>query len=633
MKRVVLVLLLVTLAAVVQAAPLGTAFTYQGKLTNSAGTPLSGSYPMSFKLYDALSGGSQVGSTVTMSSVAVSGGLFTIQLDFGASPLNGQRLWLETTVNGEAISPMVELTAAPYALFAQNAASLAPGVLSNYAGSIQALASPSVNSSVVGSVGATNIGGGYGPVSVAVSGRFACAIDSYGPGGFHIIDVSNPACPFVVSSFDAGSNAKGVAVSGTYAYVTNYSGLKIIDVSDAAQPSVAGSLSLPGGATSSVAVSGRYAYLGAAGGLKVIDVSNPASPSVVGTAAMTCSALAVSGRYAYALGCSAFGQSAVGLQVIDLSNPASPSIVGFVSTGFSPDAVAVSGRYAYVTDWGHSPSYSGNLQVVDISNPAGPSVVGSVGTGSNSFPGPVAVSGRYAYVVNTSSNTLQVIDVSNPGSPLVAGSLCTGPLPKAVAVSGRYAYVANFGSTPAYSDGTLAVIDITGIETTSANIHSLEAGSLQVRGSAFINDQLSVRGGLNVGGSGNFAGTVAANGVALTSDARFKTNVRDLLDPLGSVMKLHGVSFDWKRNDFAERNFSYQPQIGLIAQEVERVYPQLVVKDARGYRAVEYQNLVPVLIEAIKEQQKQIDSLKSENSKFKTRLTSLEKQGRKGRSK
>ena len=95
-----------------------TAFTYQGKLTDSAGVPLTGSYDMTFKLYDAATAGAQVGSTVTLTGVNVSAGLFSVGLDFGASPFaSGAARWLETAVAGTVLSPRVALGASPYALF------------------------------------------------------------------------------------------------------------------------------------------------------------------------------------------------------------------------------------------------------------------------------------------------------------------------------------------------------------------------------------------------------------------------------------------------------------------------------------------------------------------------------------
>ena len=64
-------------------AALGTGFTYQGKLTDG-GAPANGTYDFEFKLYNDLSAGSQVGSTVSQGGVTVTDGLFTVQLDFGA---------------------------------------------------------------------------------------------------------------------------------------------------------------------------------------------------------------------------------------------------------------------------------------------------------------------------------------------------------------------------------------------------------------------------------------------------------------------------------------------------------------------------------------------------------------------
>ena len=77
-------LLLVTTRSVFAGAPLGTAFTYQGQLKNGT-TGFTGTCDMQFSLYDAASGGAQIGSTLTLSPVNVAGGLFTVQLDFGTA--------------------------------------------------------------------------------------------------------------------------------------------------------------------------------------------------------------------------------------------------------------------------------------------------------------------------------------------------------------------------------------------------------------------------------------------------------------------------------------------------------------------------------------------------------------------
>ena len=95
----------------------GSAFTYQGQLRKS-GAPVNASCNASFGLFDAASGGAQVGGTVTSPTLQVANGLFTIALDFGWN-INGEARWLETAIGcGEAqttLTPRTALQPAPYA--------------------------------------------------------------------------------------------------------------------------------------------------------------------------------------------------------------------------------------------------------------------------------------------------------------------------------------------------------------------------------------------------------------------------------------------------------------------------------------------------------------------------------------
>jgi len=107
---------------------------------------------------------------------------------------------------------------------------------------------------------------------------------------------------------------------------------------------------------------------------------------------------------------------------------------------------------------------------------------------------------------------------------------------------------------------------------------------------------------------GDVRGTrVFAQGVELTSDARFKTNISAIADALSIVRKLQGVSYDWNRAAFPDRGFSPRPQIGVLAQEVEKVLPELVSTDAQGYKSVNYTGFIPVLIEGMKQQADRLD--------------------------
>lgn len=103
----------------------GTGFTYQGQLKNASGL-ITGTCNFEFSLWDALSAGTQIGSTQRVASVSVSDGLFTVQLNssgqFGAGAFNGQGRWLEIAVKCASdpafvtLSPRQPLTPAPYAL-------------------------------------------------------------------------------------------------------------------------------------------------------------------------------------------------------------------------------------------------------------------------------------------------------------------------------------------------------------------------------------------------------------------------------------------------------------------------------------------------------------------------------------
>jgi hypothetical protein len=91
---------------------------------------------------------------------------------------------------------------------------------------------------------------------------------------------------------------------------------------------------------------------------------------------------------------------------------------------------------------------------------------------------------------------------------------------------------------------------------------------------------------------------------------RFKTNIAPIENALDKISALNGVSYDWRKDEFKDRGFEDSRQIGVIAQDVEKVLPELVKTDPQGYKAVSYEKLTAVLIEAVKEQQKMIEDLK-----------------------
>ncbi len=94
-----------------------------------------------------------------------------------------------------------------------------------------------------------------------------------------------------------------------------------------------------------------------------------------------------------------------------------------------------------------------------------------------------------------------------------------------------------------------------------------------------------------------------------SSDERLKDNIEVISNPIQKVQQLKGVTWEWNEN--ADELQQSLPNVGVIAQDVEKVLPQLVHDRENGFKGVDYAKLTGLLIEAIKEQQKQIDELKS----------------------
>jgi len=99
------------------------------------------------------------------------------------------------------------------------------------------------------------------------------------------------------------------------------------------------------------------------------------------------------------------------------------------------------------------------------------------------------------------------------------------------------------------------------------------------------------------------AGTITCVDINSTSDINLKENIHSIDDPLGKVMQINGVGFRWKDTK--------EDAIGVIAQDIEEVIPE-IVKNNDHIKTVNYNGLIGVLIEAIKEQQRQILELKAQ---------------------
>lgn len=116
------------------------------------------------------------------------------------------------------------------------------------------------------------------------------------------------------------------------------------------------------------------------------------------------------------------------------------------------------------------------------------------------------------------------------------------------------------------------------------------------------NDNWQFNKNLDVLGSIAATGNITSPFFFSESDIILKEEISPIKDPLKKLLKLVGVDFIWKS--------SKQKAIGVIAQNVEKILPEIVGKSSSGFKTVQYDSLIPLLIEAIKEQQKQIDDLR-----------------------
>jgi hypothetical protein len=136
---------------------------------------------------------------------------------------------------------------------------------------------------------------------------------------------------------------------------------------------------------------------------------------------------------------------------------------------------------------------------------------------------------------------------------------------------------------------------------------------------------------ITIGTSGNpgsymlvVNGNAYSYGSWASSDVRWKKNIIPIGNPINKIIRLDGVNYEWRTDEFPLNNFDHGKQIGLIAQDVEKIFPELVRTDNNGYKAVSYDKLSVLLLEGMKEQQKQIESYRSENENLKSKLQTLQ---------
>ena len=350
---------------------------------------------------------------------------------------------------------------------------------------------------------------------VYISGKYAYIASSE---GLEILDISDPANPTHVGAiFDntslllAGSN--DIHVSGKYAYIASVEGVEIIDVSNPNSPTHKGSIfdGICGASCTllfpqKIYVSGKYAYVSSSEGLEILDISDPANPTHAGaifndSSTIMGDGMYISGKYAYMT-----DEDDDGVGIINISDPANPTQVGQITDNSDRALrgalnIYVSGKYAYVTSFTEH-----GLEIIDISDPANPTHVSAIFDNEYTeltSPVDIFVSGKYAYITSF-AGAIEIIDISNPNNPVHAGSIiddATTALYNAwdIYISGKYAYVA---SANTINSEAIEILDISGIDAPAASIGSISASTIEATENVDIGNNFYIRNGANVGSGG-----------------------------------------------------------------------------------------------------------------------------------
>ena len=152
-----------------------------------------------------------------------------------------------------------------------------------------------------------------------------------------------------------------------------------------------------------------------------------------------------------------------------------------------------------------------------------------------------------------------------------------------------------------------AVASYVGQQSGTWSFHNAPSGTADTEATFVERLRITSSGEVNIGGNYTqttykmrVTGTVAATHFDSLSDLKLKTNVKQIQNPIETVKKIDGVTFNWKEDN--------DPSMGVIAQNVEKILPEIV--SGEDIKSVNYSGLIGLLIETVKDQQKQIDELR-----------------------
>jgi hypothetical protein len=574
-----------------QAADIGTVFTYQGFLENESG-PVTGTCDFQFGLWDALTGGNQKGtSPQTETAVDVVGGVFTVDLDFGATAINGQGRWLEIVVccpSGcvlESLDPRVELTPTPYSIRAgegvggPNALNVTPS------GNVGiGTTAPAAKLHVAGIAGTDGIRFPDGTLQTTASTLWAASgndIHNTNSGSVGI-GTTTPA-----AQLDVNGAARTTTLEITGGLSVQYPlagwGLNTYGQTDVPAGTF---IAVDAGASHGLAIRSDGTLVG--WGNNFNGQTNVPSGTFIAVAAGWNHSLAIrSDGTLVGWGNNVSGQI----------NVPSGTYAAVAAGGAHSLAIRSDGTLA---GWG----WNGNGQI-DV--PTGTFTVlaaGDVHSLAVSSDGTLAGWGWDFYGQSTvppgtfiavAAGAYHSLGIRSDGTLIGWGYNGYGQID---VPEGTFTVVTAGGlqSLGIRSEGTLVGWgnnDYGQIEVPSGTFTAVAAGesyNLAI-GTAPPSFALLL--------ANDLAAKPGSNTWTIFSDRRLKKNIEPLSGALERLLQLHGVTFQWL--DPASQGGITGTQMGLIADEVQRAFPQWVGRDPKGYQTLTVGGFEALTAEALRE--------------------------------
>ncbi len=656
-----------------------TEFTYQGSLKDGS-APANGNYDFEFRLYDAASGGTQTGTLATRSGVAVADGIFTVKLDFGVV-FDGADRFLEIRLRNAGgsgytvLDPRQKLGSSPYAVKSLNAATATNATTATTATNATQLGGVAANQYVVttdprmtdarlptgGSanyiqnttspqaVSNFNVSGN-GTAGGTLSGNVLNAVTQLNINGLRTFTVNGPF------------NASNLVLAASNTFAGEGAGLNTTP--DPVIGNLNGKLnSFFGSGAGQANTTGRFnAFFGSrAGKVNTTGGENAFFGDAAGLSNTTGSFNAFFGEFVGSANTTG-GENAIFGAAAGQSN----------TTGNSN---AVFGAYAGVWNmtggfnafFGHSAGHDNTTGDANAFFGAGAGSSTTTGNSNAFFGGDAGLSNTIGIkntavgnIANFSTGNLtfataigaeSVASLSNsiflgrsggqdtvriPGNTRLNGSGGLAVLGGTDVALGSGGYIVSGATTStniAIDDNEIMARNAGGtatlaINAVGGNVNLIQSGTGNVGiGTSAPGDKLDVDGDIRVGTSGTNGCLKNNNGGAITgtcsSDSRFKRNITAFPTVLNNLVRLRPVHYFWRANEFPDKGFGPNQTYGLLAQDVEKVLPDLVTIDAQGFKQVDYGKLPLLTIQAVKELNEQNETLKMQVNEQKAEIAAL----------